>query len=54
MNTLPDPENTLRDPVKVHAEHVIDFKRGESSPWQHVILQYSLSVYSRLSRNVPL
>ena len=51
MNTLPDPENTLSDPVKVHAEHVIDFKRGESSPWQHVVLQYSLSVYRQLSRN---
>ena len=32
MNTLPDPENTLPDPVKVHAEHVVDFKLGESSP----------------------
>ena len=51
MNTLPDPKNTLPDPVKVHAEHVIDFKRGELSPWQHVVLQYGLSVYSWLSRN---
>ena len=32
MNTLPDPENTIPDPVKVHAEHVVDFKLGESSP----------------------
>lgn len=51
MNTLQDPENALPDPVKVHAEHVINFKCSESSPWQHVFwnIVYQFTVYSLLT-----